>query len=243
MRVSTITRTSHSEQGAAPPEIADAIQRDIQSGVFPAGRHLGTIALAERFGVSRGPVREALRLLESRHLVRMLPQQGAFVIAPDDEEIQELLRIRGVLFALSSELATERADAAGRERARRLADGLVELAADPDCTPRRFQNATYELAELIFEMAGSDRLADMQRGMTFGAGIVYGHFGLATQDMREAEANAFATLVRTMNEGSSAEAFLVARALHEKGVARGVALASLMPAREPASFKGRRIRR
>lgn len=199
--------------------------------------------MAERFGVSRGPVREALRILESRHLVRMLPQQGAFVIAPDDEEIQELLRIRGVLFALSCEMAAEAVSEEAGTGMQALADRLTNLAADPACTPRHFQNASYDLAELIFATAGSERLADMQRGMTFGAGVVYGHFGIATPEMRAAEAKAFQTVVRAIRDKTPAKAFSAARMLHEKGVSRGVALLALLPKREPASFRGRRIRR
>ncbi|WP_207790408.1 GntR family transcriptional regulator [Sandaracinobacter neustonicus] len=227
----------------SPPEIADVIRRDIQSGAYPPGHHLGTIEIAERFGVSRGPVREALRLLESLNLVRILPRKGAFVIAPGDDEIQELLEIRGLLFALSCERAARRITAEVAADLGRHAKRLTEMAADPACSPRRFQQGTFDLAETVLRACGSERLAEMQREMTFGAGIVYGHLSFATQDMRAIEARAFGTLVELIVAGHPEESFRAARRVHEDGVRRGVELAALMPKPAPTDFRGKRKRR
>ncbi|HVK79409.1 MAG TPA: GntR family transcriptional regulator [Verrucomicrobiae bacterium] len=226
-----------------PPQIAEAIQRDIHTGVYEPGRHLGTIELAERFQVSRGPVREALRLLEALHLVRVLPQQGAFVMRPDDEAVQELLAIRGVVFALICETAAKAATKEDIARLQKHQKSVEALAADPQCSPRRFQRAQYEMAELIAAIANRKRMTQIQRETTFGAGIAYGHLAAATQEMRQLEARNFANLLRRLKAADPESTFAAARALHDEGVARALAIAALAPPRAKGELKGRRIRR
>lgn len=226
-----------------PPAIADAIRRDIHSGTYEPGRHLGTIELAERFDVSRGTVREALRLLEPLHLIRIVPQKGAFVIAPDDEEIQDLLTIRGALFALECEIAAQAGTAETLAPVAALAVRMCELADDPDCTPRHFQRVQYEMAEAIGAVAANARLTNMIREATYGAGIAYGHLALATADMRKIEADQFVELVRLMQAGDAAGAFAAARRQHDVGVKRAMDLAKMLPRAHHGELKGRRIRR
>ena len=64
-------------------DIASQMRRDIISGIFKPGEALAEPALAGRFGVSRAPVREALRILERDHLARLSARRGATVTAPD----------------------------------------------------------------------------------------------------------------------------------------------------------------
>jgi len=200
--------------------------------------------LAARFGVSRGPVREALRLLESLNLVRVLPRRGAFVIAPDDEELLQLLTIRTVLFALTCELAAKAIDKGGAKRLKQQILRLVELSADAECSPRRFQNAEYDIAETLCDIAGIPRLTDMQRELTLGAAVAYGHLAVATQDMRVLEARLFNAVIKAVCAGRAEEAFATARKLNDEGIARGVALAALAPRQQPSmELRGRRIRR
>lgn len=67
----------------APSPLALKIARDImgqvQAGELPSGAHLGTEALAQRFNVSRSPVREALRLLAEQQVIEQMPNRGYFV--------------------------------------------------------------------------------------------------------------------------------------------------------------------
>lgn len=242
----TEKRRARPKKISSPPEIADSIRRDIQSGVYEPGRHLGTIELAKRFGVSRGPVREALRLLESRNFVRVVPRRGAFVIAPDDDELLQLLSMRTVLFALTCELAAKEIGENGGAATRLKGQlrQLRELSVDPQCTPRKFQNVGYEIAETLCEVAAVPRLTSVQRELTLGAAMAYGYLSVATQEMRVAEAGLFEVLIKAVCAGRAEDAFAAARKLNEEGIARGVALAALAPRRQGAiELKGRRIRR
>jgi len=86
-------------RGAAttPELIAAALRTEILSGEIPPGWPLRQEELAERFGVSRLPVRDALVRLEGQGLVQVLPNRGAFVVSLSAHEIREIYEIRILL--------------------------------------------------------------------------------------------------------------------------------------------------
>ncbi|GHB00783.1 transcriptional regulator [Streptomyces termitum] len=107
-----------------------AIRDDIVSGVFERGGRLTEDQLARRYGVSRVPVREALRTLESEGFVVSRRHAGAQVAEPTDGEAADLLDARALLEPLAAARAAQRRTDAhlkvlrglvrlGRERARR----------------------------------------------------------------------------------------------------------------------------
>ncbi|MGK5630222.1 GntR family transcriptional regulator [Streptomyces sp. URMC 123] len=120
--------------------VCDAIRDDIVSGVHPPGGRLTEELLARRHGVSRVPVREALRTLESEGFVTTRRHAGACVAQPSEREAADLLDIRALLEPLGAARAAQRRTEAhlkvlrglvrlGRERARhgRLGDlGALE---------------------------------------------------------------------------------------------------------------------
>jgi len=76
---------------------ADELRRRITNGDFPEGFQLKQDALAEDFGMSRIPIREALVQLESEGFVRILPHRGAQVSELSQAEIRELFELRALL--------------------------------------------------------------------------------------------------------------------------------------------------
>jgi DNA-binding GntR family transcriptional regulator len=88
--------------------VCTAIRDDIISGFYPPGGRLTEELLAKRYGVSRVPVREALRTLESEGFVRTRRHAGASVAEPTDQEAADLLEIRGVLEPLGAARAAQR---------------------------------------------------------------------------------------------------------------------------------------
>ena len=88
--------------------VAGAIQAQVLSGAVAVGTRLRQEALAEEFGVSRTPVREALRKLQATGLVELLPNRGAVVRGPSAREIREAYEVRAELEGLAAELAAER---------------------------------------------------------------------------------------------------------------------------------------
>tara|TARA_R110000787_G_scaffold143488_3_gene257217 strand:- start:6850 stop:7524 length:675 start_codon:yes stop_codon:yes gene_type:complete len=74
------------------------LERMIISGELRSGERLNELALAQRFGVSRGPVREAMRALECAHLVTTKLNQGFFVREISSEEVSEIYDVRAVVY-------------------------------------------------------------------------------------------------------------------------------------------------
>ncbi|MGQ4484178.1 GntR family transcriptional regulator [Streptomyces sp. 372A] len=121
--------------------VCTAIRDDIVSGVFERGSRLTEEVLARRYGVSRVPVREALRTLESEGFVVTRRHAGACVAEPSEQEAADLLEVRMLLEPLSAARAAQRRTEAhlkvlrglvrlGQERARRgEGEDLRSLAA------------------------------------------------------------------------------------------------------------------
>jgi DNA-binding GntR family transcriptional regulator len=86
--------------------LAAAIQARILSGEIPTESRLRQETLAAEFGVSRTPVREALRKLQSAGVVVLEPRKGAIVRGPTAREVREAYLVRGELEGLAAELAT-----------------------------------------------------------------------------------------------------------------------------------------
>jgi len=110
----TISRTPSLTQLVAE-KIADAIAR----GQFPAGARLVETDLAARFKVSRGPIREALKLVAGDGLVQMTAGRGTFVIQPSAQDLEHMILVRALLEGCAARLFVlgSHADALQRLRA------------------------------------------------------------------------------------------------------------------------------
>ena len=97
-----------SGEGVLRTRARDEIRDLIASGELKAGDHLGEAALSARIGVSRSPIREALRELEHQGVVVSYPNRGAFVVALDGSDIDDILFVRGWLEGLAARLASDR---------------------------------------------------------------------------------------------------------------------------------------
>ena len=83
------------------------IREDILSGKYEKGEELKEIAIGNELGVSRTPVREALRQLELEGLVNIIPNKGAYVIGISLKDIQDIYEIRSLLEGLCTRWAVE----------------------------------------------------------------------------------------------------------------------------------------
>ncbi|MEN9935553.1 MAG: hypothetical protein RLZZ387_2132 [Chloroflexota bacterium] len=90
-------------------EIFEALKRRILRWEYPPGQRLGEEELCREFGVSRSPVREALRMLEESGLVDRAPYRGCSVKQPNLQEINELYDVRVILESAVAELLASRA--------------------------------------------------------------------------------------------------------------------------------------
>lgn len=90
-------------------QIADLLRDMVVGGALEPGRKVPEKELCERFGISRTPFREALRVLAAEGLIELLPQRGARVVTITDEELSELFPIIGAMEELSGQLACQNA--------------------------------------------------------------------------------------------------------------------------------------
>jgi len=140
-------------------EVAAALRELIVQGDIAPGAPLRQRHLAERFGVSPTPVREALRRLESEGLVRNDVNRGSTVAELDAETVEESYQIRAELESLAVRLAAGRLSRADLRDARAI---HLELGACTDDDPR-IHGLNRHLHFRIYECAGSPLLMSMLR--------------------------------------------------------------------------------
>jgi DNA-binding GntR family transcriptional regulator len=85
-------------------EVADELRNAIVTGRLRPGEHLKESAIAAEMSVSRSPVREAFRQLEQEGLILSIPNQGSFVRAFDEDDVEEIFTLRAVLEDLACDL-------------------------------------------------------------------------------------------------------------------------------------------
>ena len=88
--------------------VFDTLREAIINGSFKPRERLMEIQLAEEMGVSRTPVREAIRKLELENFIVMVPRKGAYVAGISGKDITDLFEVRAALEALAAGLAAER---------------------------------------------------------------------------------------------------------------------------------------
>jgi DNA-binding GntR family transcriptional regulator len=129
--------------------VAALIRELVITGELAAGEQLRQRDLAQRFGVSQTPVREAMRRLESEGLLVCDTHRGFTVMTSDEGRLEENFRIRAALESLGASLAARRIDAGGLARLRDLNDQMRGLADDDPAYPelnREFHFTVYEYA-------------------------------------------------------------------------------------------------
>jgi DNA-binding GntR family transcriptional regulator len=87
--------------------VADEIRAMISSGELQQGERLYEDRLAEQLGVSRNPVREAIRALEATGLVEVISRRGAYVSRLEPAQLRQILDLRSVIEAYAAELAAQ----------------------------------------------------------------------------------------------------------------------------------------
>jgi DNA-binding GntR family transcriptional regulator len=137
-------------------DIAAQIQTRIMDGRIEVGTRLRQEPLARELGVSRTPVREALRELQAMGLLELLPRRGAVVRAPSAREIREANAVRAELEGFAAELAAELITddqlARLREADRLFHAAVAEAAGWPQANDLFHQ--------VVLEASGNRRLAE-----------------------------------------------------------------------------------
>lgn len=112
-------------------DAADRIREQIIMGGFRQGEHLKEAHIAEQLNVSRGPVREAFKILRSEGLVAEEPRRGVFVVSLTAKDVTDIYGLRAAIEELAARLVCRAQDPAAVARLRELVAG-IGAAADTD---------------------------------------------------------------------------------------------------------------
>ncbi|CAN5190712.1 GntR family transcriptional regulator [soil metagenome] len=143
-------------------QTAGRIRAMIMSGEIPIGAQLRQAELAQSFGISRTPVREALRQLQVGGLIEVVPNRGAIVRVPAPWEVREAYEVRAELEALAAERAVSRVTKETLARMREVNDEMyarsLAIAENHDA-PAAAQGGENDVFHtLIYTTSGNRRL-------------------------------------------------------------------------------------
>ena len=126
MNLSELAANVLQKQRSTPDLIADALREAIIQGIFAEEQSLRQDEIAKQFGVSRIPVREALRQLEAEGLVKFYNNRGAVVSGLSPSEAQEICEIRIVLESMAIKFAIPNLEEVDIEKAQAILDATVK---------------------------------------------------------------------------------------------------------------------
>lgn len=141
--------------------VIKAMRERIITGELEPGTDLSEVALAQAFGVSRTPVREALKQLQTEGLVEIRPRVGTFVTAPSRREINELFELKGLLEGAAARLLAQRGPVAELDELREnlaRADAAVR-AGDVDL----YAELVQDFHDILVRGADNIKLRDHYR--------------------------------------------------------------------------------
>lgn len=140
------------------PRVAAGLREAIVMGDLPEGERLIEADLAERYGVSRGPVRDAFRILQAEGLVESR-RQGVVVTGIGPDDINELYSLRGTLEALAVRLVMKGAETTSLARLDDTVQAMERAAGAKD--PEAFGLADIDFHNEICALSGHRRLTDV----------------------------------------------------------------------------------
>ena len=136
--------------------VFNTLRQAILTGELKPGERLMEIQLANKLGVSRTPIREAIRKLELEGLVLMIPRKGAEVAQITEKNMQDVLEVRKALEELSVQLACERITPEQVEEMKMAAEDFRKVLKSGDVT--KIAEADVKFHDIIFAATNNQRL-------------------------------------------------------------------------------------
>jgi len=133
--------------------VLEALREAIVTGVLEPGERLMEIQLAEELGVSRTPIREAIRKLELEGFVVMIPRKGAYVAGVSYKDVKDVFEIRAALEGLAAGLAAEKITDEEIEQMERV----LHYEKEPDNLEEMVQSDT-DFHALLYKASRNEKL-------------------------------------------------------------------------------------
>lgn len=140
-------------------KILETIRDAILKGTMKPGERVSEPELAERFGISRTPIREAFRQLESEGYLEVIPRKGAVVASLSERDVEEFYAIKIILEGFAARMAAEKLSAKDIERLESINERLQQIAKEGDV--KTFFRVHNEFHEVFIKAAGNEKLYEM----------------------------------------------------------------------------------
>ena len=140
--------------------VFNTLRQAILKGELKPGERLMEIQLAEKLGVSRTPIREAIRKLELEGLVLMIPRKGAEVAKISHKSLQDVLEVRGALEELATDLACQRITDEELESLRK-AEAHFKQVVSSGGNEMQIAEADEAYHDIIYNASGNKKLVQM----------------------------------------------------------------------------------
>lgn len=144
--------------------VFNTLRQAILTGELKPGERLMEIHLANMLGVSRTPIREAIRKLELEGLVTMIPRRGAEVAQITEKSMSDVLEVRRAMDALCAELACERITEEDLERLKEACGQFEQATGTKDV--KKIAQADVELHDIILQATGNSRLIQLVNNLS-----------------------------------------------------------------------------
>lgn len=210
-------------------QIATQIAEAIIDEEYAPGDRIHEVAVSKQYQVSRGPVREALRILENAGLVTILPRRGAIVTKLSVDEVQDVFEIRAVLVGLAARRLAASCPPETLDRlTRRIAEMRTLSAHTSEDAARAYVAISQELSFVLCAGTGSEHLTSIVYSL-FHQTLRYTRLGLSTKTRRKESVRTWTALLEAIKAGKAEDAEAIAKTLVHNS--RDMAIRSLREGR------------
>jgi DNA-binding GntR family transcriptional regulator len=151
------------QAGYLAQEAAKRIREMIRKGTLKKGERILEASMCRTMGVSRTPLREALRILNSEGLIDLIPNKGAYVAQPSLKTIEEMFYVMSILEGICARVCTEKMNDAGMKR---LDDLYRKLESHCQAQDReKYMAVNHRFHTLVQELAGNKVLSEVISGL------------------------------------------------------------------------------
>lgn len=193
------------EQRTLSDEAAHRLRTAIRDGILRPGIRLVERDLAERLGMSRIPVREAIQRLVEEGLVQKAPHRGTFVYAPTQQEIEEISSLRVVLECFVAERVVARWTPELEVELRQVVELMRTAAAHDDW--QQIHEWDYQFHSILWEVADHTLLLEVVSGLRTRINrFLFEAAGLLPATNLEAHINTHDILIDVLKQGNVADA-------------------------------------
>ncbi len=143
-----------------------AIREGILAGTLAQGSHISARELSEATGLSRTPIREAMRRLEAERLIMLIPNRGAFVVSWTESEIEQTYELRVLLESFAAKAAATRITDAQVAELKALCDEMGRLVERRPLDLEAIAEVNEKFHKGILEACGNTRLREFLSAIT-----------------------------------------------------------------------------